>query len=128
MHILLLLRPLDINIESIMDRLPEKNDLEAALKDMKDHVELWQNQFGKRLIKMGMIESETSLKNCLTLKFLIEYIYKEKPTWDEVIKALEEPYNIEVIVNRNEKIIVADSVRKYLCNAAVFLKYKKQKK
>ena len=130
MHILLLLWPLDIDIKSIMDRFPEKNDLEAALKDMKDDVELWQNQFGKRLIKRRMIESETSLRSCLTLEFLIDYIYSKKcqPTWDEVINALEDPYNIEVVVNRHEKIVVADSVRKYLCNKSVFLKYKKQKK
>ena len=115
----------DIDIESILNCVPESIDLKNALKDMKDNADLWQNQFGKR-----MIESETSLKNCLTLEFLIDYIYSMQcqPTWGDVIKALEDPWNIEVVVNRNEKIIVADSVRKYLCNKAVFLKYKSKRK
>ena len=119
-----------IDIDAIMDTIPDKNDLMTVLDGIKDDIKKWRDLFGKRLLKNEK-KSDSWFRNFTKLEFLIDEITGENAadynyTWDSVINALDKPTTITIGSNRAGFKPVSDVVRHYLSNQDVYRKYKDQ--
>ena len=121
-----------IDIDKIMDAIPEKSDLITVLDGIKDDVNKWREWFGKRLLKDAN-KSDPWFRNFSKLAFLIDEITGKnaknyKYTWGSVINALDEPTPIEIGNNTDGFKRVSGVVIHHLNKRDIYDKYMDQLK
>ena len=118
-----------IDIDKIMDAIPDKSDLMTVLDGIKDDTKEWCDLFGKHLLKLK--KRGSWFCNFTELEFLIHEITGENAndynyTWGSVINALDKPTTIKIRSNRAVFKPVSDVVIDYLSNQYVYNKYMDQ--
>ena len=113
-----------IDIEEIMEAIPDKSDVLQAMDKIKDLQPEWK-EFGKRVTHMDL-----DLTYCRKLSSLLGEYFLNLPnkelTWRAIIAALEFQHGPapKPAIKYGNGRKVADDVRDYLHNQDVFIKYK----
>ena len=116
-----------IDIDKIMDAIPDKNDLMIVLDGIKKDEDKWRNLFGKCLLR-GQLEVN---HNFTDLVFLVDEITRENAddyiySWGSVINALDKPTIIKIGNRKAGFKSVSDVVRGHLNKRDIYDKYMDQ--